>query len=352
MKIAVYSNVSSARQGGGVLYIASLAAALAQKNEVELFFPTQIDNAELERLLPPSFAGIQTRQIDDQTRLSLVGEIKGVLSKTKYDLVVTQSTQISRLKHGAKSVLVCEFPLQKTARLSEKGRLRIFHKVIANSSFTSEWIHRRWGRKAEVLHPAVFQVAPLTKEPWILAVGRFVAGRRSKNQLEMVQMFRELVDAGLVGWQFHLAGTVQDEEYCERVRAMAEGLPVVLHLDISRSDLEQLYGQSSIFWHSAGAQCDPEAEPECMEHFGIATAEAMSAGAVPVVINRGGQPEILGASESGILWNTFDECKDETWKLIHDQARLGEMSRRAVERARAFSFPGFANRVTEIFEGT
>lgn len=165
-------------------------------------------------------------------------------------------------------------------------------------------------------------------------------------------MFRELVESGLTGWEFHIAGTVQDEEYCHQVQKMAEGLPVVMHLDISRNELEQLYGKSSIFWHAAGVQCDPEAEPECMEHFGIATAEAMSAGAVPVVINRGGQPEIVGALESGILWNTFDECKDATWKLIEGQARLDEMSRRAIKRADAFSFQSFASRVTEIFEGT
>jgi glycosyltransferase involved in cell wall biosynthesis len=136
------------------------------------------------------------------------------------------------------------------------------------------------------------------------------------------------------------------------VGASRKWLTVSLHLDISRNELEQLYGKASIFWHAAGVQCDPEAEPECMEHFGIATAEAMSAGAVPLVVNRGGQPGILGDSESGILWNTFEECKDATWKLIHDQARLDQMSSRAVKRAGAFLFPAFARRVTEIFEGT
>ena len=351
MKIAVYTNVYSARQGGGVLYIASLAAALAQKHQVELFFPARINADELERLLPVSLLGVQTDRVAGPTGLSLFSEIKEILTNTKYDIVVTQSTQISRLQHAGKSALVCEFPLQKTSRLSERGRLRVVRSIIANSSFTAGWIERRWGRKAEVLYPAVFPVAPLTKEPWILAVGRFVSGRRSKCQLEMIQMFRELVAGGLTGWQLHIAGMAQDEEYCQRVREMADGLPIFLHFDISRTELEQLYGKSSLFWHAAGVQCDPETEPECMEHFGIATVEAMSAGTIPLVINRGGQPEIVGASDSGVLWNTFEECKDATWKLIHDQARMDQMSLRAVERASAFRFPSFARRVTEIFEG-
>jgi len=352
MRVAVYTNVYSARQGGGVLYIASLAAALAQKNKVELFFPARINAAELDRLLPISLSGIQTDRVARPTGLTLFSEIKEILTNTKYDLIVTQSTQISRLQHAGQSVLVCEFPLQKTSRLSERGRLRVFRTIIANSSYTAGWIEKRWGRKAEVLHPPVFPMTPLRKEPWILSVGRLIDGKRSKCQLDMIRMFRELVEDGLTGWQLHIAGIVQDEEYGRRVREMAQGLPVVLHLNISRSELEQLYGKASIFWHAAGVQCDPEAEPECMEHFGIATAEAMSAGTVPLVINRGGQPEILGSSDSGMLWNTFEDCKDATWKLIHDQARLDQMSLRAVERASAFLFPSFARRVTEIFEGT
>src|SRR5438876_923005 len=149
MRVAVYTNVYSARQGGGVLYIASLAAALAQKHQVELFFPARINAAELDRLLPVSLAGIKTDGVAGPTGLSLFSEIKEILTNTKYDMVVTQSTQISRLQHAGNSVLVCEFPLQKTSRLSERGRLRVFRSIIANSSYTASWIEKRWGRKAE-----------------------------------------------------------------------------------------------------------------------------------------------------------------------------------------------------------
>jgi glycosyltransferase involved in cell wall biosynthesis len=167
----------------------------------------------------------------------------------------------------------------------------------------------------------------------------------------MIQMFRELIEAGLQGWQLHVAGIAQDEEYCRRVQEMARGLPVILHLDISRTELEYLYGKSALFWHASGVQCDPEKEPECLEHFGIATAEAMSAGSIPIVINLGGQPEIIGESDCGVLWNTFEECKEATWKLIHDPSRREQMSRRAIDRAKVFQFPNFAKRVEEIFEG-
>ena len=62
--------------------------------------------------------------------------------------------------------------------------------------------------------------------------------------------------------------------------------------NLERSRLRQLYAQARIFWHAAGyGECDER--PELSEHFGMATVEAMSAGCIPVVINKGGQPEIV-----------------------------------------------------------
>lgn len=159
-----------------------------------------------------------------------------------------------------------------------------------------------------------------------------------------------MTDAGLTGWELHLAGYVQDQDYLTAVRAAAEGLPVHFHLDIGREEMEQLYAQSSIFWHAVGEGADPEKEPERMEHFGIVTVEAMSAGYVPLVINRGGQPEIVGTDgEAGVLWNSFDACADATRKLISQETLLRAMAMRAQARAAEFAFPRFCERVRELF---
>ena len=122
---------------------------------------------------------------------------------------------------------------------------------------------------------------------------------------------------------------------------------MVFHLDASRAELEEVCGAACLFWHFTGAGVDPEAEPDRMEHFGIATAEAMSAGAVPVVVARGGQPEIVG--EAGFLWETLEECAEATRRLCEDgvlRARLGDAAR---QRAAHFAFPRFAERARELF---
>ncbi len=73
-----------------------------------------------------------------------------------------------------------------------------------------------------------------------------------------------------------------------------------------------------------------------MEHFGIVTVEAMSAGCVPVVIRRGGQGEIVEHGVSGFLWNTLDELESYTARLIADPDLCARMS--AAARARSSRF--------------
>jgi glycosyltransferase involved in cell wall biosynthesis len=148
--------------------------------------------------------------------------------------------------------------------MGDRARLNTFGTVIANSRFTAGWIARRWGRHAAVLHPPVRSVTPLAKRPYILAVGRFTGGGRSKRQEEMVRMFRRLTERGLRDWELHLAGFAHDRAFLDRIRADAAGLPVHVHRDLSRPALDELYGYSSVFWHATGVGVDPDREPERM----------------------------------------------------------------------------------------
>jgi glycosyltransferase involved in cell wall biosynthesis len=355
MTTVVYSNVSDPRQGGGLPYILAIAAALAElpeEDEVRVRFPAALQTDLVKRLFPVPLDGLRLEA--DPRRSTLAREVSDVLAGFGHRRVVIQATEVPRLRGLRNAHLVCEFPFQRRLGPGSRLRLALFRSVVANSAYTARWIERRWGRPARVLHPPVFPIAPREKRPWIVAVGRFAAGGRSKRQLEMVEIFQGLVDRGLAGWELHLVGTGQDPESVRRVVEAARGLPVVVHLDASRQELEEVCGAASIFWHFTGALEDPETAPERMEHFGIATVEAMSAGAVPVVIARGGQPEIVRGSQSeivgaGLLWQTFEECAEQTWRLCHDEplrVRLCEAARR---RAADFAFPVFAAKARELF---
>ena len=75
----------------------------------------------------------------------------------------------------------------------------------------------------------------------------------------------------------------------------------------------------------------------------IAAVEAMAAGAVPVVINKGGQPEIVQHGVNGFVWNTLDELKTYTQQLAEDPALRSRMSAAARVRAQDFSRERFVD---------
>lgn len=340
MSTLVWSNVSDPRQGGGLPYVLAIAAALAAVDRVRAFFPAPLRLDLARQLFPVPLDELSLET--DRRKPSLLREIADLAACHRR--VIVQATEVPRLRGLRQAHLLCEFPFQRRLGPGSKLRLALFRSIVANSAFTASWIERRWGRPARVLHPPVFPVPPGEKRPWIAAVGRFTGGGRSKRQVEMVEVFRALAEPG---WELHLVGTAQDPEYVRQAVEAARGLPVVFHLDASRRELEEVCGAASLFWHFTGLGEDPEAAPERMEHFGIATAEAMSAGAVPVVAARGGQPEIVG--EAGVLWDTLEECAAATRKLCRDEAlrlRLGEAARR---RAEHFAFPRFAERARELF---
>src|SRR5256885_12506103 len=71
----------------------------------------------------------------------------------------------------------------------------------------------------------------------------------------------------------------------------------------------------------------------------------MAAGCVPVVIDKGGQRELVTHGETGFLWNTLDELQMYTRRLIDDDHLWRRMSAAARTRAERFAKPRF---ITEI----
>lgn len=226
--------------------------------------------------------------------------------------------------------------------------------LVSNSEFTRGWVQRWWDCDSEVLFPPVSLHEPQEKQPIILNVGRFfdASHGHSKKQLELVHAFRDLCDRGVTGWSLHLVGGLVSvgQDYFDRVRAAADGYPVVFHPNATGEELETLYGQASIYWHASGMGEDPERHPDRLEHFGITTAEAMSAGAVPVVIGLAGQLETVRHEVDGYHFATLAELTSHTESLIRDDTLRAKMSASARERAKEFSVGPFEARLRGIVE--
>jgi glycosyltransferase involved in cell wall biosynthesis len=161
----------------------------------------------------------------------------------------------------------------------------------------------------------------------------------------MVEAFRRL-GAAAAGWELHLVGgcSPEDRGYLEDVRRAAEGAAVALHVDASGAELDALYRRASVYWHATGLGEDLDQDPVRAEHFGITTVEAMSAGAVPVVIDAGGQPEIVRDGVDGFLFRDLEGLVDRTRQVLDDAALRAELSRSAAARAQRYGLDAFATR--------
>jgi len=153
----------------------------------------------------------------------------------------------------------------------------------------------------------------------------------------------------------HFAGTVEKSKsgaiYIVSLMNMAKNYPVVFHFDCGFNELKYLYNQASIYWHATGYGSDIDKYPEKQEHFGITTVEAMSAGAIPVVINSAGQKESVIQGKTGYLWNNQDELIKYTNKVAEmDSSSSDQLSKTVTKRAERFNSTAFSNQVKDIFD--
>lgn len=300
-----------------------------------------------------------------------------------YDLVFGHTIGLPWRSAARRSILICHFPTVRRHRVDRsipsKGlkslltgsgreqrdiisRVESWSRIVVSSEFARRWVQNYWERDAEVIYPPIEQPAApdlSEKRPWIVGAGYFSRPTEPgdpwsyKRHEVLIDTFRKACDAGLKGWELHLAGHVllapaEAEQYLEELRQRAPGYPVFFHANCPHSELISLYRQGSIFWHAAGYQMDQEKTPDRMEHFGMTTAEAMGFGCIPVVINKGGQPEIVEPGQSGHLWDTTDECIGHTLRLAGDPAERLRLAEGAVQRADYFSVDHFRTRVRTL----
>lgn len=234
--------------------------------------------------------------------------------------------------------------------------LATYQDIWAISEFTRTWVQRYWRRDSHILTPPVdvedFAPAPDGKRNMILNVGRFFAGSHNKKHLELVTAFKHLVDGGLRDWELHLAGNLMPEpmhdDYLDRVKHEAQGYPIVLHVNAPFSELQQLYSEAAIYWHGSGFGEDETREPMKSEHFGITTVEAMAAGCVPVVIAKGGQPEIVQHGRNGFLWRSLTQLQSFTLKLIQVQPLREQLTAAALADSQRYDKSHFQTRLDEL----
>ncbi len=230
-------------------------------------------------------------------------------------------------------------------------------QLNTNSEFTKRVIEKNWKTVSSILQPMVASelfTLKQKKENIILHVGRFFTQLHSKRQDILVENLRQLLERHPehADWKLVLVGTVEDAAYVKKITKAATDLPIEIKSNCSRAELLDLYAKARVYWHATGFGVDEEADPQRVEHFGITTVEAMAAGAVPVVVAKGGQREVLGAELQSLAWETQSECVSQTSSLLESADLLGKYSELAMAQAKSFGEKRFVAQVAELFSVT
>lgn len=268
-----------------------------------------------------------------------------------YDIFINANMASRVSPRSRLSVFFCHFPDASRGRHFAADQ---YHYIITNSVYTGEWLKKLWGLSAyAIIYPPVDLKGPsIAKEDLILSVARFdVSG--SKKQKEMIQAFEDLwMRHGqlMKGWRFILAGgSLRQNPYLEEIMALVHSTaaPMEIKANISIDELKDLYGRAKIFWHACGLN---ERKPRLIEHFGMTTVEAMQNGCVPIVLNGGGQKEIVEHGISGYRFESIAELQEYTARLISQPPLLQQLSEGAFKRGQDFHSLRFQQAITEFFD--
>lgn len=370
MKVRVYIEPPTTAIGGVEQIAVTLAGIFVPAHDVEIVHhKPKMTREQLEQIFAMDLSRVAMRYVPHEefgsSGLNLIARARAAADWRRgisegADLFVAVVHSVPPFCHAPVGAVIVAFPFYVRPRMPPgvsglrwlKARIGLRYEAVewrrrmagyqikaSISEFVRVWVRRYWDEDSVILYPPVELGSPLDKQDLILSVGRFTAGKHSKRQRELMQAYAasslanryKYVQAGGAGKD---AG---DQEYIQAVSALTPGTRAEIALDIPRDRLNELYGHAKIFWHAAGFGAEPDAQPHLLEHFGITTVEAMSAGCVPVVIRRGGQAEIVEHGRSGFVWDTLDELIGYTERLTKEPDLWAAMSAAARTRAKTFS---------------
>ena len=356
MKIGIYSPYLDT-VGGGERYMLTIAEGLSSGNNVDVLLDTHLQTLNIE---PISEKVSKLLNLD----LSKVKFVNAPIGKgtnlfersyflKAYDLIFYLTDGSIFFFTARKNILHIQSPVKVSNNsLWKKIKSSSWDLIIYNSRFTKEHSEKNWGIKGEVVYPPVnIEVfKPLKKKKQILTVGRFFGYLKDKKHGQMIESFKKLYDSGKAkDWTFHLAGGAGegDMDYVKELETVSKNYPIHIHPNLEFKKLVDLYGESSIYWHAAGFG---ETDPTKMEHFGITTVEAMASGCVPVVINAGGQKEIVSEGEDGFLWDTAEEMGTKTLKVIESENLRSKLEKDAIKKSQQFSKEKFNAKINNLIK--
>ena len=359
MKIGIYDPYLDSL-GGGEKYMLSAAVCLSEEHKVSVFWD---DAAILQKANERFHLDLKKVNIVKNIFSSDVSTLQRFTSTSKYDTIFFLSDGSIPVTMAKKTILHFQFPVEwvNGKSLVSKIKFQKISKVVCNSNYTKKYIDRKFGIHSIVLYPPCGDTehpvdVTKNKKNIVFTVGRYnhlSTGGSFKKHEVMIDTWKQMIDAGVKDWKFVLATSYLEDskKYVDQLEKLIANYPIEIIRNGSYESIQRLYKEAKIYWHASGYGENLEKHPERTEHFGISTVEAMYNGAVPIVINAGGQKEIIIDGVDGFLWETLEELKQYTHKLIGHDTILTKMSKAAQEKSGQFSTQRFCKELNRIILG-
>ncbi|MEM2909599.1 MAG: glycosyltransferase family 4 protein [Nitrososphaerota archaeon] len=361
----VYRNIAVTRSGlggGGDVFVVYLLRALKELGHEVIFATTRPTDWEpIQRSLGWLF------RPDEERRLTIMPDVNGfklyrdllpapLVKKLRRDCDITFDAYGLNLLWNL-DIAYLHTPLTKDELSTKYSRsmyaklyYRIYRyladrklrklktRVLTNSKYSRQIIWETLGIDSQVIYPPVDTAlySKLTANEFrdniVLTVGRYTWERK----LELIADLAVLVPEA----EFHIVGNTAMKyahEVIALIKSKAERLGVSnrvhIHVDISLKEKMDLMSRAKVYLNTLRD-----------EHFGIAIAEAMSAGIIPIVPNEGGQREIVPSNE--FMYESIEEAAELIRRWLKDwNPSLAKKLSLAVER---FSYNRFKSEIGEL----
>lgn len=359
MKIGIYDPYLDTLSGGEK-YMLSIANCLSGKHNTDVLWDdSRIKQKALDKL------NIDLKKVDITANFfsAKVNTFDRVVKSREYDLLIIMSDGSIPMSLSKKTYLHFQHPVEWVKPgIKEKLKLARIDKIICNSYFTKIFIDRKFGLDSAVLYPpCVFAEdvkknslsADKSKKNIILTVGRLSPDGKDgdiKKIKILIEAFKSMVDEGLRNWELRAAVSFLNENTAlsDDIEKLAVNYPIKIIKNCAYDELKKLYKSAKIYWHATGYGADLSKNPEKAEHFGITTVEAISWGALPVVFNGGGLPEIVDDKITGYLWDDIDDLKKNTKKIMLDEALREEMNKLGRKKIEDFTYESFCRKLGQL----
>ncbi|MCC6055926.1 MAG: glycosyltransferase [Desulfurococcaceae archaeon] len=225
-------------------------------------------------------------------------------------------------------------------------------EVIANSTITSIFIKRVWDVDSKILFP--FIAAPQSvslKKPLsadlrsniIVSLGVIAPGKRFG---ELIDAFNKVMQR-IKNIRLVIMGSLVDKNYYKYLLRKIKriGLEnIFIITDVDEEKKWEILLRAKMYVHM-----------KRFEPFGIAVAEAMYAGAIPIVYKgytNGPWIDILDKGKYGMGFRTIEELVEAIYSVATlDKNQLGELQEKIFEKAHNFSLEVFKAKFIQLVEG-